>query len=427
MRAVVALATALFAVPTLSPASSDRHSLTAAVDISWFGADSKLDSWLHGGSGKLRFDEAHDGPRINRAFVSYRGQIADTWFLHGTLNANDTIEETLDLTEAFVEWRPLPRSEWRWRGRAGFFYPRLSLENTKPGWTSPYALSASAINTWIGEELRTLGAEMRLTRDLPRLPGNQLSFDAAVFYGNDPTGALLAWRGWAAHDRQTGLLGRIPLPEVSAIEAWAPSGNPTESFEPFQEIDNRPGYYLGGEWRWHQRLLLRYTYYDNRADPEARSGDAYAWRTQFRHIGGQATLPGDLGLLAQWIKGKTVMGPDLGPWHVQDVDFDAYYLMLTRALGKHRFSVRFESFDLEPFNDPPGITNQDRGNAYAVAWLYSPLKRLQVGAEYLGIESERCRTEICFFVFRGQPRTTSERSLQVTLRWYFAGRAPGSR
>ena len=43
--------------------------------------------------------------------------------------------------------------------KAGAFFPTISLENDDIGWTSPYTLSASAINTWIGEELRTIGTE----------------------------------------------------------------------------------------------------------------------------------------------------------------------------------------------------------------------------------------------------------------------------
>ena len=414
-------------VAGLAVAESDRHHFTAAVDFSVIGADGELPSWLYSGNGKLRYDDDHQGLRVSRAFLDYRGRIAPTLFAHAVLNVNDTVAETIDVTEAYVEWRPLPRSEYRARGRAGFFYPRLSLENGGAGWTSPYTLSASTINTWLGEELRVFGAELRLTRDLPQWPGHQVSVEGGLFYGNDPTGALLTWRGWASHDRQTGLNGKLPLPEISAIEAWDPGGNPIGTLKPFQEIDNRPGYYASVEWSWRQRVLLRYSHYDNRADPEVRDGEDYAWETVFEHVGIQVALPWDLGLLGQWIGGSTKMGVDLGPWRVQDVDYDTTYLMLTRPFGRHRISTRYEWFDLQPFNDPLGITNQDKGNAMAVAWLWAPLRQLQVGAEYLQIASEHCRSETCFWVFQGLPRSTRDQQLQLTMRWYFQGTAPGYR
>ena len=93
------------------------------------------------------------------------------------------------------------------RGKAGAFYPRLSLENVDAGWSNLYALSSSVINTWIGEELRTIGTEARVVRELPWVTDQQVSFEGALYVANDPTGAALTWRGWAAHDRQTGIFG----------------------------------------------------------------------------------------------------------------------------------------------------------------------------------------------------------------------------
>ncbi len=425
MRRWSILLVALLLANPAAQANSKRHNVTGRVDLTLVGANSDEASWLHGGAGKLRFDDAHDGLRVSRAFLEYRGQLGPGWLAHATINAHDRIEEKIDITEAFLEWRPLPKSAWRLRSRLGFFYPRLSLENSAAGWSNRYALSSSAINTWIGEEIRTLGLEGRVIREFPRWPDHHFSVEAAAFYGNDPTGALLAWRGWSAHDRQTGISGRIPLPQVSAIEAWAPSGNPPPSFKPFKEVDHKLGYYAGAEWRWRKRFMLRYQRYDNHADPEAVSGNDAAWETDYHHLGAQLALPLKFGLLGQWIKGSTVTGPDLGPWRVQDLDFQSHFLLLTRKFAQHRLTGRYEWFDLQPFNDPIGITNQDKGNALTIAWLYTPTKKLQIGAEYLQIASDRCRTDVCFWVFQGQPRTMRESQLQLGIRWFFLGEAPG--
>ncbi len=48
-------------------------------------------------------------------------------------------------------------------GPVGAFYAPISLENRTVGWDSLYSISSSAINTWLGEELRTIGLETSLT------------------------------------------------------------------------------------------------------------------------------------------------------------------------------------------------------------------------------------------------------------------------
>lgn len=415
-----ALAILLVLTSAIAAAESDRNAISAAVDVSWSRADTSLESWLERGEGKLRFDESHDGFRFSRAFLDYRGRITDTINGRVTLNSDDDISRKLDLTEAFLEWRPLPSGAWRLRSHAGAFYPRLSLENTAAGWSSPYALSASAINTWIGEELRIIGAEARLTRGFVRWPELQLSVEGGTFYGNDPTGALLTWRGWASHDRQTGLNSRVPTPQVSTIAPWDASGEPLPRFDPFKEIDHKPGFYVGGEWQWGERARLKITHYDNHADPEAENGAGeYAWQTWFDHIGGQIALPWEVGLIGQYINGSTRMGPDLGPWRVQDVDFNSTFLMLTRAFGPHRLSTRYEWFQLEPFNDPDGVTNKDNGNILAVAYLFQATERIRLGAEYLQIASDHCATDACVWVWSGLPRSTREEIFQLTMRWGF--------
>lgn len=406
---------------------SDRHAFTGAVDLSWVRTDSDLASWLEDGNGKLRFDEDHDGVAFSRAFLDYRGRVAQTLNAKFTLNVNDDISHTLDVTEAYLEWRPLPHSAWRLRSRAGAFYPKMSMENTDAGWSSPYGLSSSVINTWIGEEMRTFGAELRVTRDFAQWPGQHLSFEGGMFYGNDPTGALLAWRGWASHDRQSGIFSTLPTPSVSAIAPWDETVEPLPKYDPFPEIDHKPGFYVGGEWQWGERARIKLFHYDNHADPEAKTpAEEYAWQTWFDHVGAQVELPLKVALIGQWIKGSTRAGPDLGEgtgldlWRVQDLDFEASFLTLTRAFGRHRVSARYEWFDSQPFNDPDGYTNKDDGNVLAVSYLLQATDQFRIGAEYLQIATEHCNDGAsCAWVGSGLPRATREDTLQLTVRWHF--------
>lgn len=400
-------------------AADDRWTFTGGVEGGVAYVSSPFTTWLEEGEGKLRYDQGGDGLLLSRVYAEVRGRLAPTVALHGVVAAQNDGDQALDATELYAEWRPVPTSPWRFRGRAGVFYPRLSLENVTAAWSSPYALTASAINTWIGEELRTAGAEIRIGRDLPFfLVEQNLALEAAVFYANDPTGALLNWRGWAIHDRQTGFLSSLPVPRVPAIEPWLPVAQPAGGLAPFKEIDHKPGFYAGLDWRAGPLRLTAF-HYDNHGDPEALSGGEYAWQTRFSHLGAQLTLPGDVGLLAQWLDGITRMGPDLGPWHVWDSGFDARYVLLTRPFGRQRLSLRWDDFDVHPYNDPDGWTNRDDGEAWTVSYLVDLRPGVRAGLEYLAINTAHCESDVCAWTMNGLPRTSRQNILQVSLAWQF--------
>lgn len=412
---VLALVLAAFPAAALA---DDSHVFEGAVDVSAIHVSSPFTTWLDEGQGKLRFDEDDGALEFSRAFLEYRGRLTSTVIAHTVLNLQDTKDRALDLTEAYLEWRPVPRTSWIVRSRVGAFYPRLSLENVDAGWSSPYSLSSSAINTWIGEELRTFGAEVRASRSFEALPlAPELAVEGAMFYGNDPTGALLNRRGWALHDRQTGIFSALPLPQTSAIEPWEPFPKNPDGLEAFREIDHRPGFYVAAELLAGESLRLKVMHYDNHGNPEVLDKFEYAWKTRFNHVGLQFSAPGDFGVIAQWLDGSTVMGPDLGPWHVYDSTFDARFLMLTRAFGRHRVSARYDKFDVQPFNDPDNYTNRDNGQAWTVSYLFDWSEHVRLGAEYLTIATEHCVTDQCAWVFNGLPRTSRQDQLQLSLRW----------
>jgi hypothetical protein len=61
-------------------------------------------------------------------------------------------ENPTDLTEAYFEYRPYPRAGFRSRVRLGAYYPPFSLENRAHGWETPYAITPSAIDSWIARK-----------------------------------------------------------------------------------------------------------------------------------------------------------------------------------------------------------------------------------------------------------------------------------
>ncbi|HZF27965.1 MAG TPA: hypothetical protein VE907_02510 [Gammaproteobacteria bacterium] len=379
-------------------ADGDRHQVRIEVDAGHVAAHSDMGSWLDDGLGKLRYSEDDGGLNAGRVFLEYRGRIAPT--LSTTIVADyvDDASAGLGLTEAYLEWRPIPASNNQHKVRAGAFYPPLSLENTETGWHSPFSYSYSAIDTWLGEEIRPIGVEWSMRRRLGFAGSpHELRVFAAGFYGNDPAGTLLWWRGWSMHDRQSRLNDELPL---TPLPIWnfqgVIVGYREQYVEPFQEIDHEPGAYAGIEWRYARRVLLQLARYDNRADPNAFAAGYWGWHTAFTQVGVQLSLPWELGLLAQWLDGETywIAGsrPDgtLSPVAALVEDgFESKYLMLSRAVrGNHRFSVRYDDFEIARKEGLPAIVS-DEGHAWTFAYRYERSARLSAGLEWLRMESRR--------------------------------------
>ena len=190
-------------------------------------------SFLDNGQGKLRFDAEHEGIQLGRLRAAWTQPIGEVLSIHVDASTwDDDDKNPIDLTEAYLEYRPYPRAGWRPRLRLGAFYPPMSLENRARGWETPYTISPSAISSWVGEELRTIGLEGQFDW-LGTRQGHafDLQLTGAVFGWNDPAGTMLARHGFALHDRQTTLFGRV----------GAPQSNPAATKkELFHEMDDRP-------------------------------------------------------------------------------------------------------------------------------------------------------------------------------------------
>lgn len=393
-----------------------NYRLDAGVDLSYIDANGHP-SWLEGSAGKLRFDSDNDGLLLSRGFVDYDLRVADT--LTASINAELYLEDfssTFDLTEAYLEWRPVPRSANRYRLKVGAFYPRISLENSDPGWSSPYTLNSSAINTWVGEELRSYGAELSVSRRPEFLGGSHtFSLHASLFYNNDTAGGLIAWKGWSLHDRQSRLGDGVPLPPIPLIQPgmWWDSQDPF--ITPILEIDDTYGYYIGGEWNVSNRFLVRVTHYDNRTDPFGYEDGQFAWETAFNQIGIKAVLPDDIGLIAQWMGGYTVWGRLTNGIHAVDNAFESKFVLLTRSFDQHRISLRYDDFEITEADQVPLDRNAESGHAWTVSYRYSFNKNFTLAAEWLEITSNRPA-----WSYFALPEKQSERQLQLTLRMQFS-------
>ena len=406
-RRAPAVALAFALCTCMGPLAAQEFSVRGYVDLrGGWAADE--DGWVDGGLGKTRFGGGD-------AFASGNAALAAHWQLTPALSAAAQVQfapqqrPSIDVLDAYVLYRPVSTTPWRWSAKVGAFFPPISQENDGIGWTSPWTLSPSAIDSWVGEELRTVGIEARLQHR-----GTHADVEAfgAVYGGNDPAGELLAARGWSLGDVTSGLAARVREPDVYAPLAQA---DVPMRYRPFQEIDGRLGWYAGvavDAPAYGKLSLLRY---DNRGDPtqdeEYDGRELYAWHTRFWSLGGQSRV-GDIIIAAQAMHGDTAFEPV--PGLLLDTRFHAGYVLAAWARGAWRPAVRLDLFDLRQLPEALPAPLSEHGNALTVALNWRPVERLRVTAEWLRIDSSRDQRTLA-----GLAARQLDRQFQLSLRALF--------
>ena len=377
-----------------------------ALDLRAVSSDGR-ESFLDNGQGKLRFDEDHQGIQLGRLRAAWNQPLGEVFSAHVEASTwDDDDKNPIDLTEAFLEYRPYPRGGLRTRVRLGAFYPPMSLESRALGWETPYTITPSAISSWIGEEIRTIGLEGQIDWLGTRLGHDfDLQLTAAVFGWNDPAGTMLGAHGFAFHDRQTTLFGRVGAPQPDPEFAKK---------ELFHEIDGRPGYYVGAQARYLDRAVLNVLHYDNRADPTARlpSIRDLAWLTKFDAVALRIETGGGWTLLLQGLDGTTVIDP--GFW--LDWEFDSQSALLARRMGAHMLTVRYDEFNVLFRGDPLESGSED-GNAWALAYSYDSGEHWRFALEWLRVDSDvPARVELL-----GEPAFARESKVEFSARYSLSG------
>jgi len=335
-------------------------------------------SITNGGLGTLRFDDSQSGLRLGRARFALAQTFGQVWSLHLDASAwGDHDRNPVDLTEAYLQFRPYPfGGGYRFRLRTGAFYAPISLENRSAGWESPYTLSYSAINTWLGQELRTIGAEGQIDW-LGTRAGSafDVAFTGGVFGWNDPAGVVLANRGFSLGDRQTTLFGQV----------GAPRSTPLPPKQLFREIDHRAGFYAGLEGRYYDRIVIRALRYDNRGDPAAydAASNTFAWDTHFNSIGLRAQSGTGWTAIAQYLDGETAIAP--GSLYLS-WPFRARFALLSRELGRHRISLRYDSFTVDSESKYGG--GPQHGHAWTAAYVFEPDTHWRLTLEWLRVTND---------------------------------------
>ena len=418
LRAALAALAAALAGPLAgaTPALADadlfgRDTLSGLLDLRLQAADGEP-SFLRRGTGKLDASGGGDDlalrPRLDLATVAWRPDFGAGVSGYVTAQAQTHQEQGVDLAEAFVAWRPTPRSSTRVSARAGLFWPPFSLEHDGVAWTTTRTLTPSAINTWIAEEVKVAGVEVSVTQELG---GHRLTAQVAGFFANDTTATLLTYRGWALDGARTTLNSGLPLPPFGT------NGNhpgQTEASQPQREIDGRPGGYVRLEWRPPAPVVLEASYYDNAANPHLFIDGQWGWRTTFANLGLTWRPASDWEVLAQGMFGRSYFGEHtpLG-WYV-DVNFRSAYVLATHTTGRRRFTVRVDGFGIDDLSFKAFDNSGEHGWALTGDYAYALTDRLSLWAEVLHVDSHR---EARTYVLRGpdQAQTVAQLALRARL------------
>jgi hypothetical protein len=304
-------------------------------------------SWLDGGFGKLRYGSDGDlkvRPRLGNADLVWKPQF--TWSLSATVVGSVQGGERMQagLSQAYLSFRPMRSSSGAsFSARVGLMWPPVSLEHEGADWYVADSITPSAINSWIGEEVRPVAAEGTIGADLG---SSKFRATAAILAANDTSGTLLTFRGWALHDRTTLAFNRWPLPPLDAnmAEIQAPFTHPLIDLH--SGFAHRPGYYAKLAWALPIPVRIELFRYDNLASPTAMNPDLeWGWRTKFDNLGLVADLGGGAQLKAQALQGRTHMGYAMDGARWVDNRFRSAFALVTRPFGTFAVTGRVDAFD----------------------------------------------------------------------------------
>lgn len=393
------------------PCHTWADELRGMIDVRAISSDSQH-SWTRAGLGKSRYDSDSSGLSVGQATLLGEIDLPQALSAVASVATSNQRASSLDIREAWLGWNPVPESAWKIKAKVGAFFPpsSLEIEYDSIGWTPTRTVSSSAINSWIGEELRTTGVEFQLSRAgrFEQSP-HDLGLTFALFQGSDPAGTLLGWRGWSISDQIAGRSAPTLLADLPVYHADGGIPKQSRTIHPYREIDGRVGYYLGAQYRYQQWVELAWLRYDNRADQLIVKDGQYAWYTRFDHVNAIVRFNEQWELLFQNMRGATSMGKT-----AVALDYRAWFALLSRPLGAGRISLRYDRFGTQEHDNLPSDPNSERGQSVALAYTLPLSDSVTLLTEALMIKSQRGSRSLV-----GEPTNQVERSVTTSLRWQF--------
>lgn len=330
-------------------------------------------SWTDSGPGKTRYGGHRTDTGFERVTRYELSQLAIEIgaALPWDMRAQAQLNLQPDLADDDEPWliEAFLRKEWGgdesgWGLQTGLMNMPFSLEHVGPAWAPEYSISASALDSWLWEEISLAGVEGEWWRVTSS--GLRIGAIAGAAFGPDQLGRLVALRGWAMGDGLSGVNADLPLP----------SGVRTEIFD---ERDDKPAAYtwlsLGDE---QERATVRIGYFDNFGDQSA----AGVWDTRFATIGATLHPHSHFDVVAQYLRGEARVRDT-----TNDSSLRAYYGLVSYHHRRHRASVRYDSFRVNDMDG--GNPTQEKGQAWTLAYFLQMGLRHRLGAEYIWLDSRR--------------------------------------
>jgi hypothetical protein len=373
------------------------------------------DSWLTGGFGRLETGGSRSGGDATRD--SANALLAAEWtpsrffdvHVQGTLRREPSGSRGRNggITDAYVDILPIATEANQLQLRAGLFFLPTSRENVEDLWTSPYTITFSALNSWIGEEVRPLGVDLQY-----RHRGDStLTLAVTGFRANDTSGTLLGWRGWSLGNRLSTWGETLPIPPLRSLQDPKMFGFQRSGTEPFgADLDHRNGWSTRARWTLPERITIQATHYDNRGDRHFY-GDQYAWRTKFNLAGLDVHPSRSTVVAAEYLSGSTGMG--FLPHVFVQADIRTFYVLLSQTFGQERLTVRHDWFSTVD-RDGTAESSDERGNAWTVAWFHQAGIHTRLGLEYATVSADRLAA-----LESGFPLGTDGHTLTAEIRYGF--------
>jgi hypothetical protein len=330
-------------------------------------------SWLQGGAG--RFDVGADTVNDHELVNTYNAQLGFdwmpmSWFLvhaDGVARHQQSGHvggKRIGLIQAYADVY-----NDHWRLRAGEFWLPTSRENTDPLWTSKYTITYSALNSWMAQEVRPIGADLQWS------PSFYVTAGATVFRGNDTMGTLLAGRGWTFGNYLAAYNEELPTPEPALTRPFG------------EDLDSKNGYAERIRVSLPERAMLQFTHIDNRAtlSPTLVKGEE-PWLTHFNIVGAEVGSTGPTTVAAEWMRGSTAVGFPGGSF---TMNFDTAYLLGSYKFGHERLSARIERFATSDASHPVVDFAREHGHAWTVAWMHESNPHSRAALEYCRVSGDR--------------------------------------
>jgi hypothetical protein len=345
-------------------------------------------SWLDNGFGKLRYGDETKLDLAQAAF-NWKPRFADTVTGYVLAQYTPGAETQWGVSEAFIKWKPVPTNNWRYSLRFGQMFPPVSMEHDGPGWSVSRTLTPSAINSWIGEEVLTDALEGNVQTTVG---GHTFGLTAALFTGNDTSGTILTWRGWALHDIASDRDTRLPLVDDDQQGWYKIFGDNYQDpyTEPATEIDGHIGDYVRLDWHPPAPVAVNFEYYANNADPAILRHKQWGWDTRFYNLGLSARLSPKDELLSQYMTGSTRMGWNMGGVWAFDADFDSAYVLACHTYdGGAKLTGRIDYFAAKDHSMRAVDNNMEKGYSATLAYIRPVSAHMDFAVEGVQVASNR--------------------------------------